>query len=106
MARATMTPRANRDFPARARAALASGDHAQVGDAELRDILTLAVKLYVAKVEARGVAFEPLDSATITPTEVVVAASEMVRAGNLNLFDLAMWYRRPTAQEAAMLAAM
>jgi hypothetical protein len=33
----------------------------------------------------------------VTATDVVVAVSEMIRAANLNLFDVAMWYRRPTA---------
>ena len=105
MARADTAADSNRDFVSRARAALESGEHERIGDADLREVLTLAVKLYAAKVEARATAFEPIDARVITPTEIVVTASEMVRAGNLNLFDLSMWYRRPTAQEAAMLGA-
>ena len=58
-----------------------------------------------SELEAGLPAYSPLDETLVTPTEVVVAASEMVRAANLNLFDLAMWYRRPTATEAAMLGA-
>ena len=30
----------------------------------------------------------------VTPTEVVVAACEMIRVVDLNPFDLSMWYRR------------
>jgi hypothetical protein len=30
----------------------------------------------------------------LTPTAVVVAASALIHAAGLNLFDLAMWFRR------------
>jgi hypothetical protein len=98
-------PRARADFASRARTAWQAGDAAAIAPEELREVLTWAVKTYAAQLESGTPAYAPLDDTLVTPTEVVVAASEMVRAGNLNLFDLAMWYRRPTATEAAMLGA-
>jgi len=53
------------------------------------------VKLYAAKSEVDGAFAAPISAERATPTEVVVVVSEMLRAVNLNVFDLAMWYRRP-----------
>jgi hypothetical protein len=36
----------------------------------------------------------PLSEREVSPTEVVVVASEMIRVVDLNPFDLSMWYRR------------
>ncbi len=84
------------DFFTTARTALATGDFSTLSHDELREVLTLATKAYAAKVESEGVSFDAVDPATITATEVVVTVSEMIRAANLNPFDLAMWFRRPT----------
>ena len=40
--------------------------------------------------------FLPFVSAeSATATDIVVTVTEMLHAGNLNTFDLAMWFRRP-----------
>jgi hypothetical protein len=52
------------------------------------------VKLYTVKAEAEAVPPPPVSAERITPTEAVVVISELMRAVNLNLFDLSMWYRR------------
>jgi hypothetical protein len=52
------------------------------------------IKLYAAKAEVEATPPHPVSADKITPTEVVVVISEMMRAVNLNLFDLSMWYRR------------
>jgi hypothetical protein len=65
-----------------------------LGEAELAAVITAAVKLYAAKVEAEGVAFAPVAPDKVTPTEVVLVVSAMLRALDISLFDLAMWYRR------------
>jgi glucan phosphoethanolaminetransferase (alkaline phosphatase superfamily) len=52
------------------------------------------MKLYAAKAEAEASPPPPVSAERITPTEVVVVISETMRAVNLNLFDLSMWYRR------------
>jgi hypothetical protein len=37
-------------------------------------------------------------SAAVTATAVVVTVSDMLRAADLNSFDLAMWFQRPRAK--------
>lgn len=81
-------------FAEAARRALADGDHASISDAELEAALTAAVKLYAARAELRQELPPPLTESDVTPTEVVVVASEMIRVVDLNPFDLSMWYRR------------
>ena len=36
-----------------------------------------------------------LSTESATATDIVVTVTEMLHAGNLNTFDLAMWFRRP-----------
>ena len=73
--------------------ALESGEASAVANDELTRALTAAVRLYAAKIDA-GEGFAPVVAERVTPTDVVVVVSEMLRAVDLNLFDLAMWYRR------------
>jgi hypothetical protein len=74
--------------------ALARGDYTSISSDELASVLTSAMKLYAAKAEAEGQLPAPVSAERLTPTEVVLIVTEMLRACNLNLFDLAMWYRR------------
>ena len=62
---------------------------------ELRDALTSAVKRYAARVENAGYAAPVVEKHSITATEAVLAICELMRAADLNPFDVAMWYRRP-----------
>jgi len=73
---------------------LAHGDYASISSGELASVLTSTIKLYAAKAEAEGQLPAPISAERLTPTEVVLIVTEMLRASNLNLFDLAMWYRR------------
>lgn len=63
-------------------------------DEELAALLSQAVKEYARRAEARAMP-PPVDRASVTATEAVVVASELIRAMDLNLFDVAMWFRRP-----------
>ena len=80
-------------------AALRRGDTDAVSDEQLRRVLTAAVKAYAAKAEAAEREIAPFTGGAVTATEVVVAACAMIRAADLNLFDVAMWFRRPVAGE-------
>ena len=62
---------------------------------ELREALTSAVKRYAARVESTGCASPVVEKNSITATEAVLAICELMRAADLNPFDVAMWYRRP-----------
>ena len=41
--------------------------------------------------------WSPFRTASITATETVVAACAMIRAADLNIFDVAMWFHRPAS---------
>jgi hypothetical protein len=74
--------------------ALARGATDEIASADIERVLTAAMKLYGVKAEAEAVLPPPVSADKITPTEAVVVISELMRAVNLNLFDLSMWYRR------------
>ena len=38
---------------------------------------------------------QPVTADKLTPTDVVVTVSDMVRAVGLNLWDVSMWFQRP-----------
>lgn len=80
-------------FAAAADRALAAG--AVVASGDIERAMSAAVKLYAAKTESEDTPAPPVASDRVTPTEVVVVVSEMLRAVDVSLFDLAMWYRRP-----------
>jgi hypothetical protein len=74
--------------------ALATGRALGVASSDLEAVITTAIRLYAAKAEAEGTFPAPIAVAKVTPTDVVLVVSEMLRAVNISLFDLAMWYRR------------
>ena len=82
------------DFLKIAGRTLARRDYTSISSGELASVLTSAMKLYAAKAEAEGQLPAPILAERLTPTEVVLIVTEMLRACNLNLFDMAMWYRR------------
>jgi hypothetical protein len=86
------------EFCALVTSALQSGELEAIPDEALRDVLTAAVKAYAAKVEASG-EFPPFEPDNVTATETVVTACAMIRAADLNLFDMAMWFQRPLADD-------
>jgi|GEM_PF-436276 hypothetical protein len=87
------------DFCAAARAALKCGEPDAISDAALQRILSAAVKLYAAKVERRGHNLAPFPHGAVTATETVVTACGMIRAADLNMFDVAIWFHRPPGIE-------
>jgi hypothetical protein len=87
------------DFCARARQALKRGAPDTITDKALQQVLTAAVKIYAAKVERRGHDVAPFTPGTVTATETVVTACGMIRAANLNMFDVAIWFHRPPGIE-------
>jgi hypothetical protein len=81
------------DFVTAAEHALQSGKLDGVSDAELERVMTAAVRLYAAKAEAD----EPPAVVTpelVTPTDIVVTVSALIRAVGLNLWDVSMWFNR------------
>jgi hypothetical protein len=87
------------DFCAAARDALKRGEFDAISDRALQQVLGAAVKVYAAKVERRGYELAPFPPNAVTATESVVAACGMIRAADLNMFDVAIWFHRPPGVE-------
>jgi hypothetical protein len=83
------------DFCATAREALKRGEPDAISDKTLQQVLSAAVKVYAAKVERRGHDVVPFPQHAVTATETVVTACAMIRAADLNMFDVAIWFHRP-----------
>ena len=79
-----------------AQQALAQDKLDQFPERSVQQLMTSAVKLFAAKVEAQDQFFLPVleKESALTATEAVVAVSEILRAVDLNPFDLAMWFNR------------
>jgi hypothetical protein len=95
----TPGPATAADFCARARDALKRGAPDAITDKALAQVLTAAVKIYAAKVERRGHDVAPFTPGAVTATETVVTACGMIRAADLNMFDVAIWFHRPQGIE-------
>src|ERR1700691_2095036 len=86
-------------FCAVARDALKRGEPDAISDHTLQQVLTAAVKVYAAKVERRGHDVVPFPQHSVTATETVVTACGLIRAADLNMFDVAIWFHRPPGIE-------
>ena len=82
------------DFVEAAERALCSGILEQVPDAELERVMTAAVRLYAAKAESENPTARPVTPERVTPTDVVVTVSALIRGAGLNLWDVSMWFNR------------
>ena len=69
---------------------LSDGTADQVPDEVVQQLLTMGVKLYVAKREAE-VDLDPFVDNRITATEVAVMTTGMLKSVNLELFELSLW---------------
>ena len=61
---------------------------------ETATVLRDALRLYAFKSDKAGQFVPPYESGSVTATETVVAATGIIRAADLNLWDLAMWFNR------------
>src|SRR5258705_647563 len=73
---------------------IASGETGEIASDDIARAMSAIVKLYASKAETEGNLPVPFSANTVTPTETVLVVSEMLRALDISLFDLAMWYRR------------
>ena len=83
---------------------VAAGEQARISDTAIAALLTAAARLYAAKTDGEERTFPALldeGAQSITPTELLTAISEMLRAARLGPMELALWYRRrPEPQES------
>jgi hypothetical protein len=78
------------------------GDAARVSDEAVAQIMTAAIRLYVAKSDGEERTFRPVagrKDEELTATEVLSATSELLRALRLGPMELALWYRRRPDEE-------
>ena len=70
---------------------LAGGDIHALAPEALQALLGAACKAYAAQVEAGQALAALAKRTTVSPTEVMVTASGLLRAANLAVFELGMW---------------
>ena len=85
------------DLHRAAKELVTNGEASRVSDEALAQIITAAVRLYYAKSEledrpVRAIVQEGPE--TLTPTEMLVAVSEMLRDVHLGPMELGLWFRR------------
>ena len=68
--------------------ALHAGNHDVLSPETLKTLMTAACRLYSAQVEAGS---QALPVGEVTPTDIMVTASGLMKAGNLAVFELGMW---------------
>jgi hypothetical protein len=81
-------------FCARVEDALNAGKPDAIADDTLQRVLSAAIRLYAAKSEDRARELPPFGDEPVNATEAVTAICAIMRAADLNFFDLQMWYRR------------
>ena len=84
-----------------AEAALADDATGEISDVAVQQLLTAGARLFARKMELEERYFPPFTSPdATTATEVATTVSEMLRAADLNTFDLSMWFNRPRPDDA------
>ncbi len=74
---------------------IASSDQAAaVADEEIAELLYAAARLFSAKTDRVGKISWPVREDALTATETVVLVTALLDAADVNLFDMAIWYRR------------
>jgi len=82
------------EFCSLAEEAVRKGAPELVPDEVLQRVLSAAVRLYAIKSEDRPIELAPFGEQPVNATEAFTAIFAIMRAANLNFFDLQMWYRR------------
>lgn len=92
---ATLVRAAREAFEAAERV-LEREETADVSDEAVQQLMTAATRLFARKVDVEDRYFLPVVSRqALTATEVCVAVTDLIRAADLNLFDVSMWASRP-----------
>ncbi len=75
-------------------AAIAGNRPGDIEPEALARVLQTAVRAYAFKTEKAGHYLDPYEKGSVTATETVMAATAVIRAADLNLWDVAMWFNR------------
>jgi hypothetical protein len=90
------------DLDGAAKDLVRNGEAARVSDTAVAQLLTAAIRLYAAKTDGEERTFRPLvggKDEEISPTELLTAVSELLRALKLGPMELALFYRRRPDEE-------
>lgn len=69
---------------------LSAGQIERISDQSVQRLMATAVKVYAAKREA-GSEFLPFGDDGVTATEVSIAAHGMLKAADMQVFELSLW---------------
>ena len=73
-------------------------------DEAVQQLMTAATRLFARKVDVEDSYFLPVVSRqAVNATEVCVTVNDLIRAVDLNLFDLSMWASRPRRNDETVL---
>ncbi|WP_350351249.1 hypothetical protein ABS642_18255 [Microbacterium sp. A8/3-1] len=67
---------------------------AEVSDEQIADVLYASARLFSAKTDRVGKVAWPIRADALNATETVVLVTALLDAADVNLFDMAIWYRR------------
>lgn len=73
---------------------LEGGDIRDVSDEAIAQTLYAAARLFAAKKDRVGHLDWPITPDALTATETVVLVTALLDAADVNIFDMAIWYRR------------
>ncbi len=98
--------RAAREAFEAAERALEREETAAIPDEAVQQLLTAGTRLFARKVDVEDRYFLPVTARqAVTATEVVVTVNDLIRAVDLNLFDVSMWASRPRRNDETSLDA-
>lgn len=80
---------------AASQAALDAGQGGDIAREDIAEVLHVAARLFSAHTDRHGKSGWPVRKDALTATETVVLVTALLEAADINLFDLAIWYRRP-----------
>lgn len=67
---------------------------AEVSNEQIADVLYAAARLFSAKTDRVGKLEWPIGDDALSATETVVLVTALLDAADINLFDMAIWFRR------------
>lgn len=75
-----------------------------IPDEAVQQLLTAGTRLFARKVDVEDRYFLPVTGRqAVTATEVVVTVNDLIRAVDLNLFDVSMWASRPRRNDETIV---
>lgn len=74
---------------------IADGKAGEVPTESIAELLHISARLFSAHTDKNGKTEWPVGRDALNATETVVLVTALLEAADINLFDLAIWYRRP-----------